>query len=82
MPTKIAQYLGFEIEASYRSGGDGYIPTVVIRKHRGDGVKEMRLTPPAPERGYATEAKAFDVAIDYAKLVIEGRVPSADVSQL
>lgn len=83
MPTTMVdRYLGFVIEATYYHSGHGYMPTVVVRKRRDDGVKEMQLTPPGPERGYDTEEKVFEVGIDYAKRVIEGRVPGVDVSEL
>ena len=78
----LTEYRGFMINASNYRTARGFIPTVVVAKHRDGGVTELRLSPPCPEEGVETEEQGFAAGFDYAKAAIDGRVPGIDVSKL
>lgn len=67
MPTKLIEYRGYIVSASYYEGAAGRVPTVQLRK---DG-SSVRLPPPSTECGLKTEDEAFAAGIEYAKSAID-----------
>jgi hypothetical protein len=82
MANMLTEYRGFHINAFYYQTANGFVPRVVVSKHRSGSVTELPLSPPCPEQGFETEKQAFGAGIDYAKAAIEGRVSGIDVSKL
>src|SRR6266487_1908053 len=54
MGANLTQYRGWDINATYYSGGNGYLPAVMITKHTATGAIDKQLTPPSAGSGPKT----------------------------
>jgi hypothetical protein len=76
------QYKGFILTAHTYKLAQGYAPRVTLTKHNEDSTAEQLLEPPTTGDGIPNEQEALQVAIDFGKAAVDGRIPGIDISKM
>ena len=75
------EYKGFEIHAQAPEGAAGYVPEVILVRHKGDQVRERKCFPPV-QAAFPTADEALGCAMQYAFDLIDGDVEGFDPSTM
>ena len=76
----VSQYKGFILTAHAFKTAKGYAPRVTLTKHNAVDTTEQFFD--LPTTGIPEESEALQVALDYGKAAIDGKVPGIDISKL
>jgi len=79
---KVQLYGSFVLKATAQQVAETYLPVVVITLNKPAEIAEMQLRPDCPAEGIPDEEQALELALDYGRRAVDGKINGINVTNM